>query len=40
MAASERVTRTVFLAGEQGRRRAALAAASELWHRLGDIAAT
>ncbi len=30
-----RVTRTVFLTGEQGRRRAALAAASELWHRLG-----
>ena len=36
----QRVTRTVFLAGEQGRRRAALAAASELWHRLGGMAGT
>jgi nicotinamide-nucleotide amidase len=35
-----RVTRTVFLTGEHGRRRAALAAASELWHRLGGLAAT
>ncbi|MGH2408567.1 MAG: competence/damage-inducible protein A, partial [Candidatus Limnocylindrales bacterium] len=31
----ERVTRTAFLAGEQGRRRAALAAAAELWRWLG-----
>ncbi len=36
----QRVTRTVFLAGEQGRRRAALAAASELWHRLDGVSAT
>lgn len=36
----QRVTRTVFLTGEQGRRRAALAAASELWHRLGGNAVT
>ena len=36
----QRVSRTVFLAREQGRRRAALAAASELWHRLGGKAAT
>ena len=34
----ERVTRTAFLAGEQGRRRAALAAASELWGWLADPA--
>ena len=32
------VTHAVFLAGEQGRRRAALAAAAELWRRLGDEA--
>jgi nicotinamide-nucleotide amidase len=31
----ERVTRTAFLGGEQGRRRAALAAAAELWRWLG-----
>jgi len=31
-----RVTRTAFLAGDQGRRRAALVAAAELWRRLGD----
>jgi nicotinamide-nucleotide amidase len=30
-----RVTRTAFLAGDQGRRRAALVAAAELWRRLG-----
>ena len=30
------VTRTAFLAGDQGRRRAALVAAAELWRRLGD----
>ncbi|HEY8198199.1 MAG TPA: molybdopterin-binding protein [Candidatus Limnocylindrales bacterium] len=35
----QRVTRTVFLTAEQGRRRAALAAASELWYRLGEVAA-
>jgi nicotinamide-nucleotide amidase len=34
-----RITRTVFLTGEQGRRRAALATASELWLRLGARAA-
>ncbi len=31
-----RVTRTAFLTGEQGRRRAALLACAELWRRLGD----
>jgi nicotinamide-nucleotide amidase len=31
-----RTTRTAFLTGDQGRRRAALAAAAELWRRLGD----
>jgi nicotinamide-nucleotide amidase len=35
----ERVTRTAFLGGEQGRRRAALAAAGELWRWLGPDAA-
>ena len=33
-----RVTRTAFLAGDLGRRRAALVAAAELWRRLGDEA--
>jgi hypothetical protein len=32
-----RVTRTAFLAGDLGRRRAALVAAAELWRRLGDV---
>lgn len=32
-----RVVRTTFLAGDQGRRRAALAAAAELWQQLGAI---
>ena len=31
-----RTTRTAFLTGDQGRRRAALAGAAELWRRLGD----
>lgn len=31
-----RITRTAFLTGDQGRRRAALAAAAELWRRLGE----
>ena len=33
-----RVTHAVFLAGDQGRRRAALAVAAELWRRLGEDA--
>jgi nicotinamide-nucleotide amidase len=33
--AAHRISRTVFLAGEVGRRRAAVAAATELWRRLG-----
>jgi hypothetical protein len=32
--AAARVSRTVFLSGEIGRRRAAVAAATELWRRL------
>jgi nicotinamide-nucleotide amidase len=35
-AGTHRVTRTAFLGGEQGRRRAAIAAAAELWVRLAD----
>jgi nicotinamide-nucleotide amidase len=31
-----RITRTAFLRGDQGRRRAALVAAAELWRRLGE----
>ena len=33
------VTRTAFLGGEMGRRRAALIAAAELWKRLGETSA-
>ncbi|MET1231318.1 MAG: molybdopterin-binding protein [Candidatus Limnocylindrales bacterium] len=32
-----RITRTAFLKGDQGRRRAALVAAAELWRRLGQL---
>jgi hypothetical protein len=30
------VTRTAFLGGDEGRRRAALVACAELWRRLGE----